>query len=113
MENKFGVHQSGMPDANYLRMVARAEFAWNHRMEPDPLEGFEKPSSLQIPETGEVMPATGSINFGEEPKHSTDIEEAILKEFQRDRGFGTPETRMEAARIRIMERIKAVPEIGA
>ena len=36
-------HQSGMPDADYLKSFARAEYAWFHRMEAYPLGGFDKP----------------------------------------------------------------------
>lgn len=43
MERKEYVpHHSGMPDENYLRMMAREEFAWDHRMQIDPLEGFQE-----------------------------------------------------------------------
>lgn len=41
----------GIPDAAYSERVAEAEYRWNHRMEPDPLEGF-----------------AGTINFKPEPK---------------------------------------------
>jgi len=41
MGNERREHQGGMPDADYFRSIAEAEYAWFHRMEPDPLEGFK------------------------------------------------------------------------
>lgn len=40
MTNEIRKDRSKIPDADYLRREARGEFRWNHRMEPDPLEGF-------------------------------------------------------------------------
>ena len=59
----------GMPGlgSNYDRMVARDAYGWNHRMDPDPFEGFgKKVVKLKATETVSVtqtMPKVGSIDF--------------------------------------------------
>lgn len=61
-------HHSGMPDAAYFRLVDRDQYAWQHRMEGNPLEGFRRGKSSVAPETNaqvdteKTMPSTGVIN---------------------------------------------------
>lgn len=40
MTNEIRKDHSKIPNAGYLRREAPEEYRWNHRMEPDPLEGF-------------------------------------------------------------------------
>lgn len=63
MENE---NNSRIPDANYLRKVARAEYRWNHRGEPDPSEGLPKRGISPVDAAitaEETMPGEGTINF--------------------------------------------------
>ena len=67
MSEGYKEHQSGMPDEDYFRMIAQAEYAWSHRMKPDPMEGVPGYDPIietePIAESKEGMPTHGTINF--------------------------------------------------
>lgn len=65
--DQYSDHQSGMPNAAYFRMVAEQEYAWNHRGEPDPMEGFPDHGIIDFTAQTAVE-IDGQINREYQPK---------------------------------------------
>ena len=64
MERIFGP-EAGIPDARYAERVARQEWAWNHRGEPDPMEEYRKKPTDRLTRAIEDLSTGAPINPSE------------------------------------------------